>query len=936
VNSFLTGTGNVEWHDPGFSLANGKNLNIAGNTNTYTGTWNVVQGTLLGTGASALGTNNITVGASGYLETTYDLNNTNASLTLNGKLLLHQNDTFANVTIGGVQLSAGTYSFAQLNTTYPGYFPASWTLQNGSTVSTGSGSLTVLSVSPPAIVVQPPPATTLYPGKTVQFSVTAAGGQPLAYQWRARAAGIGSYTNLINGGNVSSVTNLTLTITNATSANAADYVVVVTNAGGAITSSVANLTIVSPSGEPSQTAVLGDNPVAFYELNETANPSSGTAMAYDYVGGNNGTYGSAVLNGYNNIAGPRLVPDGLAGFANNNFAASFTNNTASSQITLPALNLNTNTVTITAWVKPLAAQNSWAGIVFSRGGTTVAGLSYTSTQVNGNYTLGYNWNNDQNVWSWNSGLVVPTNQWSLVALAVSPTAATIYVINTNGVTSATHTYTHVVQNFDGSTLIGDDSADGGNGGRGFNGAMDDVAIFNRALTLTQLNALFNSGTAPFASFTSSQTNGFAPVSLTFTDNSTGSITNRHWIFGDGNTLDTTATSVPHTYTLGGNYTVTLIVSGTNGPATNSLAITLKSVPTNGLWTVNFCCVNTVDSDPGTSYAGPGIIGSGTYWNPMLGVQSASSATTYRDDGVTSSSGITFSGANLTGNYSGVLPYTIQLLDVYSYFTSAGGATFTFANVPNGTYNLALYGINGHWNDHQVMFTVHGVSQTLTSVQDKYFAPDNTCIYTNVVVTNNQLVVNMVGQGTVANPSNTEGDFNGAQLQLVSLATPPPPVASFTGAPTGGFAPLSVTFTDNSTGSITNRHWIFGDGATLDTTATSVPHTYHSPGTFSVTLIASGPDGSGTNTLNNYVTVNPVAIPGINRLILFGNNLMIFSSGTPAAGYALMSWTNLTMASTNGVLVTNGLFDPANGLSTNLIPIESTNPAMFFRLKSPYP
>jgi len=375
VNSFLTGSGNVEWRDSGFSLANGNTLDIAGNTNTFTGTWNVIQGTLLGSGTNALGTNSITVGPSGCLETTYDLDNPNASLTLNGKLLLHQNDTFSRVNVGGVQLSAGTYSFAKLNAAYPAYFPAAWPLQNGSSAATGSGSLTVLSVNPPAILNEPAAATILYSGMTIQLAVTATGGQPLAYQWQA---GGGIYTNLLNAGNVSGVTNATLTLADATTANSGNYVVVVTNSGGAVTSSVANMTIINPSGEPSQTAVLGNNPVAFYELNETANPASGSAVAYDYVGGNNGTYGSAVLNGYNNIAGPRLVPDGLAGFAGDNYAAQFTNNIANALITLPPLNLNANTVTIAAWIKPLPAQNSYAGIVFCRAGTTVAGRWVTT------------------------------------------------------------------------------------------------------------------------------------------------------------------------------------------------------------------------------------------------------------------------------------------------------------------------------------------------------------------------------------------------------------------------------------------------------------------------------------------------------------------------------------------------------------------------------
>ena len=50
----------------------------------------------------------------------------------------------------------------------------------------------------------------------------------------------------------------------------------------------------------------------------------------------------------------------------------------------------------------------------------------------------------------------------------------------------------------------------------------------------------------------------------------------------------------------------------------------------------------------------------------------------------------------------------------------------------------------------------------------------------------------------------------------------PPVASFTGNPTIGTGPLNVTFTDTSTGSITNRFWDFGDSSTTNVTTNAWP------------------------------------------------------------------------------------------------------------------
>src|SRR5713101_2444087 len=73
-----------------------------------------------------------------------------------------------------------------------------------------------------------------------------------------------------------------------------------------------------------------------------------------------------------------------------------------------------------------------------------------------------------------------------------------------------------------------------------------------------------------------------------------------------------------------------------------------------------------------------------------------------------------------------------------------------------------------------------------------------------------------------------------------------PLASFSGSPTSGVEPLTVNFTDNSTGTITSRFWDFGDSSTTNTTATTFSHIYLAAGTNTVSLTASGP--LDTNTL----------------------------------------------------------------------------------------
>jgi PKD repeat protein len=81
--------------------------------------------------------------------------------------------------------------------------------------------------------------------------------------------------------------------------------------------------------------------------------------------------------------------------------------------------------------------------------------------------------------------------------------------------------------------------------------------------------------------------------------------------------------------------------------------------------------------------------------------------------------------------------------------------------------------------------------------------------------------------------------------------PPPPTASFTASPPSGGAPLTVTFTDTSTGA-TAWHWDLGDGTTsADRTVT---HTFAAPGSYTVQLTASNDGGFTTATSTVVVSV----------------------------------------------------------------------------------
>jgi hypothetical protein len=149
-------------------------------------------------------------------------------------------------------------------------------------------------------------------------------------------------------------------------------------------------------------------------------------------------------------------------------------------VELPALNLNSNNVTICAWVKRNGTQVNYAGIVFCRGGDTIAGLDLRTAS-----DLGYHWNNATNTYSWSSGLIVPDDQWVFAALVLQPPQATIHMGVNGVVTSGTNAVSHSIEEFNGATLIGRDS----NQSRYFKGMIDAVRIYNRALSEAEIGIL---------------------------------------------------------------------------------------------------------------------------------------------------------------------------------------------------------------------------------------------------------------------------------------------------------------------------------------------------------------------------------------------------------------------------------------------------------------
>ncbi len=135
---------------------------------------------------------------------------------------------------------------------------------------------------------------------------------------------------------------------------------------------------------------------------------------------------------------------------------------------------NTNTFTITGWIKPAGTQNPYSVLVSNASTATIF-------MVRDNNELGYQWND--NGWSWGSGLIVPPDQWSFVAMVIRPGSATVYLNNQQASQTGLSNPLLSLNGF----CIGEDNR--GYTNRSFVGQLDELTFWNRALNDDEIRGL---------------------------------------------------------------------------------------------------------------------------------------------------------------------------------------------------------------------------------------------------------------------------------------------------------------------------------------------------------------------------------------------------------------------------------------------------------------
>lgn len=136
--------------------------------------------------------------------------------------------------------------------------------------------------------------------------------------------------------------------------------------------------------------------------------------------------------------------------------------------------------------------------------------------------------------------------------------------------------------------------------------------------------------------------------------------------------------------------------------------------------------------------------------------------------------------------------------------------------------------------------------------------------------------------SISGPGGTDADSR--QVNVYSPVT-----ARFTADQTTGTAPLTVHFTNQSTGDWSNLQWNFGDQSGTSSETNPI-HTYMNPGIYFVSLTASGLGGSNTVTVPGYITVNEPAP-------------IVDFSATPTSGIApfQVTFSNQTQGAFSGCI-----------------------------------
>jgi PKD repeat protein len=333
---------------------------------------------------------------------------------------------------------------------------------------------------------------------------------------------------------------------------------------------------------------------------------------------------------------------------------------------------------------------------------------------------------------------------------------------------------------------------------------------------------------PIAAFTQDRAVGQAPLTIKFTNQSSGNVTNYSWTFGDGGS--STEASPTYTFRNPGVYNVTLNIAGPGGTSNVSRQINVQSPTT------------PVAGFTQDKISGPSPL------DVKFTNQSTGAISSYNwvfGDGATSTD------ANPSHQFTAVGTYNVILT-----VTGSGGSSSVTRKItvedPVIPAPEAIFTPDKTSGDAPltVQFLNQSTGQITSYLWD--FGDQQTSTETNPTHT-----FSVDGAFTVTLTAIGPGGQKTAQSVITARKPVGAPVSAFTSDKTSGDVPLTIQFTNQSQGQIDSYEWAFGDGET--STEQSPAHTFGSPGNFTVKLTVTGSGGSNsTETVIN--VTQPIAVP----------------------------------------------------------------------------
>jgi hypothetical protein len=284
VTAIGTGPLSYHWQVNGTDLVNGSNISGA-TTNVLTiypaqttnsGSYTVIvanhAGSVTSSNALLTVTNIATVISPQPTDQTVGVGST-ATFSINGtaqrpfflQWLKDGTNLTNGPTISGSIISGATTVTLHITNAQTNDSGTYWIVVSNAWGSLASSNAILTVATSPVIVTQPTPTNqAMAVGSTAILAVTAAGTEPLSYQWQMNGTNLVDGTNLVNGDITSGSTTNVLTISNVQTTNSGNYTVIVTNVVGSVTSSNAVLTVTNVPPEitqqpADQTVAVGSN-----------------------------------------------------------------------------------------------------------------------------------------------------------------------------------------------------------------------------------------------------------------------------------------------------------------------------------------------------------------------------------------------------------------------------------------------------------------------------------------------------------------------------------------------------------------------------------------------------------------------------------------------------------------------------------------------------